>query len=332
MSTGRLSRLEPPPETAARPAGRPSPSRRARSRGSRRRRARRPRPAPDGRPRSRRCARHGSAVRVAGHHQALERRVGRPVPLERRAPCSRRPCRRRPRAVRPNPAISRRRAGARREHPASGRQRRLPPRNCRAAVARASMARCSTARRASRAAQRNTAAAGSRATATSTPHVSSASTIARPTSPRLTRVPPMSRRARPAAVTCSIAARIASCACAIAEVLEHHRPAPDLADRVRDALARRCRAPSRAPARTATGSLRSGLMLADGAMPIVPVQAGPRSDRMSPNRLEATTTSNQCGLRTKCAVRMSMWNLSSLHVRVVPSPSRPRARPSTASR
>ena len=45
------------------------------------------------------------------------------------------------------------------------------------------------------------------------------------------------------------------------------------------------------------GNLRSGLMLADGAMPIVPAQAGPRSDRMSPNRLDATTTSNQSGLQ-----------------------------------
>ena len=64
---------------------------------------------------------------------------------------------------------------------------------------------------------------------------------------------------------------------------------------------RRCRAPSRAPARTATGTLRSGLRLADGAMPIVPVQAGPRSDRMSPNRLVATTTSKRCGCSTKRA-------------------------------
>src|SRR5260370_12082225 len=55
------------------------------------------------------------------------------------------------------------------------------------------------------------------------------------------------------------------------------------------------------------GNLRSGLMLPDGATPIDPVSAGPRSDRMSPNRLEPTTTSNQSGLRTKCAVRMSMW-------------------------
>ena len=55
------------------------------------------------------------------------------------------------------------------------------------------------------------------------------------------------------------------------------------------------------------GTRRVGLRFADGAMPIVPAQAGPRSDRMSPNRLLATTTSNQCGLRTKCAVRMSTW-------------------------
>ncbi|CKR99669.1 Uncharacterised protein [Mycobacterium tuberculosis] len=58
--------------------------------------------------------------------------------------------------------------------------------------------------------------------------------------------------------------------------------------------------------------MRSGLRLALGAMPMVPVQAGPRSDRMSPNRLLATTTSKKSGRCTKCAVRMSMWNLSSV--------------------
>src|SRR6187402_3403218 len=55
------------------------------------------------------------------------------------------------------------------------------------------------------------------------------------------------------------------------------------------------------------GNSRSGLRLADGAMPMVPVQAGPRSERMSPKRLEPTTTSNQSGCCTKWAVRMSMW-------------------------
>src|SRR5262249_56873967 len=58
------------------------------------------------------------------------------------------------------------------------------------------------------------------------------------------------------------------------------------------------------------GNARSGLMLPDGAMAMVPVHAGPRSDRISPKRLEATTTSNQSGCCTKCALRMSMWNLS----------------------
>src|SRR3954465_9253569 len=55
------------------------------------------------------------------------------------------------------------------------------------------------------------------------------------------------------------------------------------------------------------GNSRSGLRLADGAMPMVPVHAGPRSERMSPKRFEPTTTSNQSGCWTKCAVRMSMW-------------------------
>jgi hypothetical protein len=32
--------------------------------------------------------------------------------------------------------------------------------------------------------------------------------------------------------------------------------------------------------------------LPDGAMPMVPAVAGPRSERMSPKRLEATITSN----------------------------------------
>src|SRR2546423_13413466 len=55
------------------------------------------------------------------------------------------------------------------------------------------------------------------------------------------------------------------------------------------------------------GNSRSGFRFADGAMPMVPVHAGPRSERMSPKRFEPTTTSNQSGCCTKCAVRMSMW-------------------------
>ena len=53
-------------------------------------------------------------------------------------------------------------------------------------------------------------------------------------------------------------------------------------------------------------------MLPHGAMPMVPVQAGPRSDRMSPNRFDATTTSKRSGLSTNSADRMSMWYLSHL--------------------
>src|SRR5487761_2410166 len=56
------------------------------------------------------------------------------------------------------------------------------------------------------------------------------------------------------------------------------------------------------------GKMRSGLMLAEGAMPIEPATAGPRSDRMSPNRFDPTTTSNQSGCCTKCAARISTWN------------------------
>src|SRR5256885_2657507 len=51
----------------------------------------------------------------------------------------------------------------------------------------------------------------------------------------------------------------------------------------------------------------SGLMLPPGASPMEPARAGPRSERMSPKRFEATTTSNQSGCCTKWAARMSMW-------------------------
>ena len=47
------------------------------------------------------------------------------------------------------------------------------------------------------------------------------------------------------------------------------------------------------------GISRSGLMLAEGARPMLPAIAGPRSERMSPKRLLPTTTSNQSGCCTK---------------------------------
>ena len=45
------------------------------------------------------------------------------------------------------------------------------------------------------------------------------------------------------------------------------------------------------------GCLFSGFILPDGAIPIVPVHAGPKSDKISPNKFDATTTSNHSGLR-----------------------------------
>ena len=37
------------------------------------------------------------------------------------------------------------------------------------------------------------------------------------------------------------------------------------------------------------GNFLSGFMFPDGAIPIVPVHAGPKSDKISPNKFEATT-------------------------------------------
>jgi hypothetical protein len=61
----------------------------------------------------------------------------------------------------------------------------------------------------------------------------------------------------------------------------------------------------------------------------VPVVAGPRSERMSPNRLVAATTSKRPGCSTKRAVRMSMCCLSSV-TSGRPWPHRRRACPTRA--
>ena len=58
------------------------------------------------------------------------------------------------------------------------------------------------------------------------------------------------------------------------------------------------------------------IILALGAIPIVPVIAGPKSDKISPNKFDPTTTSNQSGLQTKWAVKMSM-EFVSLNIRIV---------------
>src|SRR5216684_3590310 len=60
------------------------------------------------------------------------------------------------------------------------------------------------------------------------------------------------------------------------------------------------------------GKTRSGLILADGATAIVPVTPGPRSERISPNRLLATTTLKRSGDITKRAARISIWYWSTV--------------------
>ena len=54
------------------------------------------------------------------------------------------------------------------------------------------------------------------------------------------------------------------------------------------------------------GNLFSGLIFAEGAIPIVPVQAGPKSYKISPNKFEATTTSKISGDNTNLAVNISI--------------------------
>ena len=58
------------------------------------------------------------------------------------------------------------------------------------------------------------------------------------------------------------------------------------------------------------GNFFSGFIFADGAIPIVPVQAGPKSDKISPNKFDATTTSNHSGFKTNLATKISIWNWS----------------------
>ena len=47
-------------------------------------------------------------------------------------------------------------------------------------------------------------------------------------------------------------------------------------------------------------------MFAEGAIPMVPVHAGPKSDKISPNKFDATTTSNHSGVKTNLAVKISI--------------------------
>ncbi|RVX45066.1 hypothetical protein EDD27_7843 [Nonomuraea polychroma] len=58
------------------------------------------------------------------------------------------------------------------------------------------------------------------------------------------------------------------------------------------------------------GKSRSGLRLADGAIPMLPGTAAARSLRMSANRFEPTITSNRAGSRTSLAQSASMCSWS----------------------
>ena len=97
---------------------------------------------------------------------------------------------------------------------------------------------------------------------------------------------------------------------AVAEEVEHHRARPDLPDRVGDAPAGDVgrRAVHRLEQRRMTARRVRGWPMARCRS--CRCRPGPRSLRMSPNRLLATTTSNASGRCTKCAVRMSMWKRS----------------------
>ena len=79
------------------------------------------------------------------------------------------------------------------------------------------------------------------------------------------------------------------------------------------------RCPARSPwtGSNIAGEPRSGLRLPDGAMPIEPATAAARSDRMSPNRLEATITSNRAGCSTTSWRERVDQHLLRLQLRVV---------------
>ena len=60
---------------------------------------------------------------------------------------------------------------------------------------------------------------------------------------------------------------------------------------------------------------------ADGSMPIDPVSIDASSDRMSPNMLPVTITSNCFGLRTSCIAALSTYMCSSSMSRYSPCTS-----------
>jgi hypothetical protein len=127
--------------------------------------------------------------------------------------------------------------------------------------------------------------------------------------------------------TRSIAATIGSRRVRMSQVLEHQRARPDLADRIRDALAGDVgrRAVHRLEQRR---ELALGIDVADGAMPIVPAgRAEVRQDVAEEVRADDDVEALGCA---RSRARMSMWYWS-VRRRDSCSPFARSARPSTAS-
>ncbi len=79
----------------------------------------------------------------------------------------------------------------------------------------------------------------------------------------------------------------------------------------------RCRAPSRAPARRATGTCARDSGWPTARCRSCRTRRGPGRTGCRRTGWSATTTSKRSGRCTKCAERMSMWYWSVRHVRIV---------------
>src|SRR3954466_10334791 len=137
-----------------------------------------------------------------------------------------------------------------------------------------------------------------------------ASATAAPTSDVLA-LPFMSGVCGPSMITCSMALRVSAAASPWPRCSSINAPDQMVARGLAIFL------PAMSGAEPCTGSkmdgaVRSGLILPESAIPIVPAVAGPRSERMSPKRFEATMTSNRSGFSTSWMVRPSTWYWSVL--------------------
>ena len=95
----------------------------------------------------------------------------------------------------------------------------------------------------------------------------------------------------------------------LTQILEEHRPALDLADRIRDAHTGEVRRRS-VDGLEERGCSLVGFKHALAASPSDPRQAAARSERMLPNKLEAATTSSDSGAETRRAHKASTSTLS----------------------